>query len=299
MPDGSGNVINGELVVRQNIQGAINIKVNDWLNGVLTWYGSAVPANFPSSMLEATPFDSMSGGDLPSTNPDGYIDHDDIGPVINAFCDKYTLLRKTQFDSYQDQRPTGSGTPSYVLISTTMGYARFLDNPPSPGASYTITSSSITERSVSGDFEANDIDAGAEIKSGTPYSANGFNDFIDEIESQLNVNKEDLVLIEYFYCHSQCHSNCYAKCSHSFSDKRLKKDIEVIREYLPGIPHVKFKWKKDQFSSEYIEGVIAQDVLAVYPELVTTSPDGMLMVNYDKLEKKRAKYNERLSNYSA
>jgi len=299
MPDGSGKIINGELVAKQNIANSVNTRITDWMDAVTTWYGYAAPANFPVSMLESgATFTPLSNGEIPTTNPDSYVDHNDIGPVINSFCDQFTLLRKCQFRKYEDQRPNGAVTPVYTLISTDNGYAKFLDNPTVP-VDYTLSGNTITEGVVSGDYLNNNIDTDDPIRSGTPYTAFGFNEFIDDIYSQLTVTSEDLVTIDYFYCHSQCHSNCHSNCSHSFSDIRLKTNIKEMYEYLPGVPLVMFNWKKDPTGTKVI-GVIAQDVNKAYPELVELDKDGFMMVNYCELRKYKEKYsNVKLADSSA
>jgi len=297
MPDGSGKIINGELVAKQNITSSVNTRVTDWLNTVLTWYGAATPADFPNSMLEANQFAQISNGEIPTSNPSNYVDHNDIGPVINNLCNQFTLLKKCTFDRYEDQRVIGAPTPSYVLISSTNGYARFLDNPTVP-ANY-VLSGTITSGAVSGDFTGNNIDTDDPINSGSPYTSLGFNEFVDDVVSQLAVTSEDPVILEYYYCHSQCHASCHGSCSHSFSDVRLKTNIEECCEYLPGIPMILFNWKKDP-EGKKVMGVRAQDVNKVFPEIVELDKDGFMMVNYCELRKRKEKYsNVKLSDGSA
>jgi hypothetical protein len=67
------------------------------------------------------------------------------------------------------------------------------------------------------------------------------------------------------------------------SDARLKTNVRAIEHALDAVERlrgVRFDWKKDGKPSI---GVIAQDVEKVYPELVSTAPDGMKSVDYGKL----------------
>jgi trimeric autotransporter adhesin len=67
------------------------------------------------------------------------------------------------------------------------------------------------------------------------------------------------------------------------SDERLKTNIQEIPNALDKILNlrgVSFNWKKDNSPSD---GVIAQEVEKVFPELVSTDDKGMKSVNYDGL----------------
>lgn len=72
------------------------------------------------------------------------------------------------------------------------------------------------------------------------------------------------------------------------SDRRLKKDIERLGFYAPGIPQYKFKYKDAAKYGEGIHiGVMAQDLLEIDPKhpAVTQTDDGFYMVDYDRLGK--------------
>ena len=80
---------------------------------------------------------------------------------------------------------------------------------------------------------------------------------------------------------------CY--CSGGFyeaSDERLKNfsnDIEVDLDKLSKLSKKYFTWKDDESNAQHI-GVSAQEVQAIYPELVEViDEDGHLSVSYDKL----------------
>jgi hypothetical protein len=72
----------------------------------------------------------------------------------------------------------------------------------------------------------------------------------------------------------------------SASDKRLKKNIATLEgaldnlETLRGVYH---DWNDPSQSQDRQIGVIAQEIQAVYPELVTEGGNGFLSVNYPKL----------------
>jgi hypothetical protein len=69
----------------------------------------------------------------------------------------------------------------------------------------------------------------------------------------------------------------------SCSDARLKTNVRTIGDALDSVGKlrgVRFDWKKD---GQHSIGVIAQEVEKIYPELVTTLPDGMKAVDYGKL----------------
>ena len=64
------------------------------------------------------------------------------------------------------------------------------------------------------------------------------------------------------------------------SDIRLKTDIERVGIAANGLPLYTFKY----IGSEVVyRGVMAQDVLEVFPEAVSTMPNGFLAVRYDLL----------------
>ncbi len=76
-----------------------------------------------------------------------------------------------------------------------------------------------------------------------------------------------------------------ANAWNTFSDRRLKKDILVIDrpiEKLEAISGYYYFWKQGKDKNRQA-GVIAQEVLAVYPEIVTKNTDGIYSVDYSKL----------------
>ncbi len=64
------------------------------------------------------------------------------------------------------------------------------------------------------------------------------------------------------------------------SDVRLKTDIERVGTAANGLPVYTFKYVG---SDVVYRGVMAQDVLEVFPEAVSMKPDGYLAVRYDML----------------
>lgn len=70
------------------------------------------------------------------------------------------------------------------------------------------------------------------------------------------------------------------------SDRRLENfqgDIEVDFDKLKSIPKKYFYWNMDSKKSKLEIGTSAQEVMEVYPELVSINEAGMLSVAYDKL----------------
>ena len=78
---------------------------------------------------------------------------------------------------------------------------------------------------------------------------------------------------------------------HSYSDRRLKINIEPLSDPLErvlALQGVHFSWRSEEFrnldlGNEPEIGFIAQDVQAVFPELVSIEPNGYLTVDYEKL----------------
>ena len=64
------------------------------------------------------------------------------------------------------------------------------------------------------------------------------------------------------------------------SDIRLKHDLQLVGTTVFGLPLYDFKYNGQQGT---YEGVMAQDVLKVKPEAVTTGADGYYRVNYTML----------------
>jgi len=67
------------------------------------------------------------------------------------------------------------------------------------------------------------------------------------------------------------------------SDARLKKDIKTLHGALNKITSlrgVNFKWENSHQNLSEQLGLIAQEVEPIFPELVTTGPDGMKAINY-------------------
>jgi len=67
----------------------------------------------------------------------------------------------------------------------------------------------------------------------------------------------------------------------SFSDKRVKKDIEKIGKTDGGLPIYTFKYKGEDKTQM---GVMAQDVEKKQPKAAATAPSGIKMVNYSKIK---------------
>lgn len=64
------------------------------------------------------------------------------------------------------------------------------------------------------------------------------------------------------------------------SDLRIKSDIIRIGETSTGLPLYQFRYLD---TDPVFEGVMAQDVLAKFPEAVVTLPGGYMAVDYDML----------------
>ena len=64
------------------------------------------------------------------------------------------------------------------------------------------------------------------------------------------------------------------------SDRRLKADIVQVGLLRTGIPLYRFRYL---WSEEVHVGVMAQDVLPIVPEAVTTDAAGFMRVNYARL----------------
>lgn len=63
----------------------------------------------------------------------------------------------------------------------------------------------------------------------------------------------------------------------AFSDIRLKRDVQAIGETPAGLPVYRFKYI---FSASPQIGVMAHEVMELFPEAVRTHPSGYLMVDY-------------------
>lgn len=78
--------------------------------------------------------------------------------------------------------------------------------------------------------------------------------------------------------------NTYAPAIFCTSDERLKTDIKLLENSLDKINKLKgvcYTWKDGHGGKEI--GVIAQDIQAQFPELVSTNKDNFLTVDYPKL----------------
>jgi hypothetical protein len=65
----------------------------------------------------------------------------------------------------------------------------------------------------------------------------------------------------------------------AFSDRRLKQNIELVgRDERTMLPLYEFEYING--SGRRFLGVMAQDVLETYPDMVFTMPDGFMAVNY-------------------
>lgn len=70
-----------------------------------------------------------------------------------------------------------------------------------------------------------------------------------------------------------------AKAYTAFSDRRLKQNIELVgRDERTMLPLYEFEYING--SGRRFLGVMAQDVLETYPDMVFTMPDGFMAVNY-------------------
>ena len=79
-------------------------------------------------------------------------------------------------------------------------------------------------------------------------------------------------------------TNTYAPAVFCTSDERLKTDIKLLENSLDKINKLKgvcYTWKDGHGGKEI--GVIAQDIQAQYPELVSINKDNFLTVDYPKL----------------
>jgi hypothetical protein len=85
--------------------------------------------------------------------------------------------------------------------------------------------------------------------------------------------------------------SAYSTGGWSGSDARWKKNLEPVKNVLPGILSLtgyRFDWKKDEypefnFDDERQIGLVAQEVEKIFPELVRTENGGYKSVSYEKL----------------
>lgn len=84
--------------------------------------------------------------------------------------------------------------------------------------------------------------------------------------------------------------NAYSTGTWGTSDARFKENVQTLAGLLAKVDQLRpvtFTWKKDSFAAKGNEGeqigVIAQEVEAVFPDLVKTGADGYKAVAYDKL----------------
>lgn len=78
--------------------------------------------------------------------------------------------------------------------------------------------------------------------------------------------------------------------SSSYSDARLKKQIEVVGKSKSGIPIVEFNYIENKGLPEgRYRGVLAQDVLLIKPSAVEYHKDGMMTVEYSQIDVKHEK----------
>ncbi len=76
------------------------------------------------------------------------------------------------------------------------------------------------------------------------------------------------------------------------SDERFKKDIENVDgiwNKFKDLHLVEYNWRQDEFPQKHFSGnrtmgVIAQDIIKIFPDAVVTDEDGMFKVNYSKLQ---------------
>jgi hypothetical protein len=77
-----------------------------------------------------------------------------------------------------------------------------------------------------------------------------------------------------------------ANAWNTFSDRRLKRDFQKIEDPLNRIANINgyyYYWTKDKKDQTRQVGVIAQEIEAVLPEIVSTDKEGIKSVNYSKL----------------
>ena len=297
MPDGEGKILTSDLVSKNIFVSSINTRLTDFYEGNVVWAGAARPTpNFPLSLLDSATFTRIDIGNIISTNVSGFVDDQDVAPVLKTFCEQFTLVRKCNYIEYETTSDYPSGNGDIEKFNQT-GWTRFVNNPTPPGGDYTYNDGGLTveTRPVVEDQTLYDILSGESIYAGDLYSGvSGFNDFVTALKDEIyNDSIDNTVTITYTYCHDQCHSNCYSKCSHTYhSDIRLKEILERCCEYLPGISTIKFHYKDDKDKKVFI-GVIAQEVNQIYPECVSVDENGFMKVNYELLEEKKRKYGKK------
>ena len=96
-------------------------------------------------------------------------------------------------------------------------------------------------------------------------------------------NGNSLYSTDNIYCNPSTDS-IYASAFYETSDERLKdfeNSVNVDLNLIRSIPKMYFRWKKNPNKLQI--GTSAQAVKQIYPELVSSSEDGMLSVDYSKL----------------
>ena len=115
---------------------------------------------------------------------------------------------------------------------------------------------------------------------------------VTELGSLVTANGTDIVNLSAYLSQVAALAENANRYAHShYSDLRLKTDIAPLADALDNVLDlngISFRWDLQEYPDLHLSkrsqvGLIAQEVERVYPELVSTGPDGLKSVDYAKL----------------
>lgn len=165
----------------------------------IVWHSaSAVPANFPSSILDTK---SVAGPTVGNIN-DLTITANTLAYLFRDYAKAYCKYRKIRYRRFYNTNGVNRANIDQTNVAAVKS---------KPSTSYYVSNMpEIRTTSQDGDFNSSsdiyDVEPEFEIK------AENFNQFVNDLKTEWDEACNDVVDLRYYYCHSSCHSSCHSNC---------------------------------------------------------------------------------------
>ena len=217
---------------------------------------------------------------------------DSKGHIVLGYCTSESVAFLSDLNSYATQSDLSSSLTGYVPTGRTVNGKTLSQNITIDSVASATTSKSATTASSASSVAWSNVKNAPSFASSDHTHSEYVKKTGDTMSGTLsinNLNSTALTCTGKTEFEGDVTVTGKVSASSGFfqtSDRRLKNfqgDIEVDFDKLKSIPKKYFYWNMDSKKSKLEIGTSAQEVMEVYPELVSINEAGMLSVAYDKL----------------
>jgi len=194
----------GQFIKEEDIIANFNTRVHNTITGLTVWHTTAsLPDRFPTAELAPRDPGGPAAGDIKALDPTPAVYEITAQYIARSLTDwtkTYTATRKCQYNRWCHLIRHDDGAVSqdywYIDNGSPIDIAALIQ-------SYVQTGDPTVVDNIDSKADLNDI------KTGALVTHSGMSNYIGSLYSSWNVAKENLTVVNSYYCHNDCHWNCH------------------------------------------------------------------------------------------